>query len=72
MIANGANVEAVNGEGFRPLHFAAKDGHLKLVESLLKHGARFDVQVSISPTFFEQFFSDESQISSFSVLNLRF
>ena len=39
VISQGADVNAKNKYGLTPLHMAARNGHLKLIELLLKHNA---------------------------------
>lgn len=41
-MADGADVNAVNGLGQAPLHLAAENGRLQIVAFLLDHGARVD------------------------------
>lgn len=43
LVSKGADVNAVNEPGFRPLHWAAGNGHLAVVELLLSNGARPNV-----------------------------
>ncbi len=44
LIQGGADVNCVDGgEGWSPLMFAAAEGHLPVLETLLKHGAKRDV-----------------------------
>lgn len=42
LIASGANVEYADESGWRPLHNAAQNGHLAVVQLLLHHGAMID------------------------------
>uniref|UniRef100_UPI00387FB281 Transcription factor ETV6,DARPin n=1 Tax=synthetic construct TaxID=32630 RepID=UPI00387FB281 len=44
LMANGADVNATDNDGYTPLHLAASNGHLEIVEVLLKNGA--DVNAS--------------------------
>jgi len=42
LLENGADVEAQNVDGLRPIHCAARTGLVELVELLIKHGANVD------------------------------
>ena len=42
LLENGADVEAENIDGLRPIHCAVRTGRVKLVELLINHGANFD------------------------------
>ena len=42
LLQSGANIESVGGNGWRPLHIAARHDQLKIVEVLLDHGANFE------------------------------
>jgi len=42
LLENGADVEAENVDGLRPIHCAVKRGNAKLVELLIQHGANVD------------------------------
>ena len=46
LLKSGANIEATNAGGLRPLHIAAQHGQLEIVEALLDHGA--DVEALIN------------------------
>ena len=42
LLENGADVEAENVDGLRPIHCAVRTGCVELVELLINHGANFD------------------------------
>jgi len=42
LLANGADVEAENVDGLRPIHCAVRTGLVELVELLIQHGANID------------------------------
>ena len=44
LLERGANIEEVNDEGFTPLMEAAREGHLCVVRTLLKHEAFINAQ----------------------------
>lgn len=44
LLKNGADVNARNKSHKTPLHKAAKAGHPKVIEILLKHGAKKDLK----------------------------
>jgi len=50
LIATGLNVNATAGAGETPLHFAALQGHEKIAETLLKHGATSNLHTTHGPT----------------------
>jgi ankyrin len=46
LLTSGANVEATEEAGVRPIHLAAEVGDPQLVALLLDHGARLDAQTT--------------------------
>jgi ankyrin repeat protein len=50
LLANGAGIDARGKHGFTVLHYAAKWGYAGLVEFLLAHGARTDLQTDARQT----------------------
>jgi len=42
LLENGADVEAENVDGLRPIHYAVRTGLVELVELLIQHGANVD------------------------------
>ena len=42
LLVNGADVEAKNVNGLRPIHYGVRTGRVELVELLIKHGANVD------------------------------
>jgi ankyrin repeat protein len=50
LLANGAGTDARGKHGFTVLHYAAKWGYAGLVEFLLAHGARADLQTDARQT----------------------
>ena len=42
LLENGANVEAENVDGLRPVHYAVRTGLVELVQLLIQHGANVD------------------------------
>jgi len=39
LLENGADVEAENVDGLRPIHYSVRTGHVELVELMINHGA---------------------------------
>jgi len=50
-IEKGANKDAVNEDGFTPLHYAAENGHLEIVKILVEKGAVDKNQFGSGETF---------------------
>ncbi len=45
-------MNANDGGGWRPLHLAARAGHLGVVKQLVKHGAKTTAKTEAVPAFF--------------------
>ena len=42
LIVKGADVNAKDDNGLTPLHWSAREGHLEVVQALIKSGSNFD------------------------------
>ena len=42
LIVKGADVNAKDDEDHTPLHWSAREGHLEVVQALIKSGSNFD------------------------------
>ena len=51
LIANGADVDAVNEDGRTPLHIATRSGYEEVVLTLLKHGANIEAHTPYSSRY---------------------
>ena len=65
LIAHGARVDAVDGEGWTALHMAADRGHVSVVRSLHAAGALLDARVQVVDKSFSACYAAEQHMLTY-------